>query len=103
MILYNFCNFFIQHWPTIRPHAEFRTMVVAGAGIKINKNFPIFQRFEKTIKIKFLKHGDFGVVVKFFVIFFFHFGLNVETVKKFSAGFVFQIVKAPVRLRIKLA
>ncbi|TSC74679.1 MAG: hypothetical protein G01um101433_1031 [Parcubacteria group bacterium Gr01-1014_33] len=44
-------------------------MIVSSASVKIHEDFSFLQRLQKSLKVEFLQHRYFGVVVKFFLFF----------------------------------
>ena len=70
---------------------------------KSTSTFPCSSAAKECRERETLEHRRFGVPVVFLPAFGLHLGLDIERVEQFGPGLVFEIGKAPIGLRIKLA
>src|SRR3989344_2867159 len=58
LIVENHRYFFIEHRPVVLSEPEFCSMIMTGAGIKVDQNFCFLNCFQEAFKIKLLKHHN---------------------------------------------
>ncbi len=100
---HDYRRFLVEHRQAILAHAELGAVVVPAARIEIDEHLSLFEGCEERRERKALAPHRLPVPIGFLAPFCLDLRLNIKCVEQLGPGFVFEIGKTPIRLRIKLA